>query len=155
MLFCGLRNNPRVKMALDYLPDNIWDNINGKVAFIILNSDACRLTSIIREYEEVIILSPWIFNYKPIPENDREVRYFIFCVVHEVAHIILKHKSPMNCSIQENKRQEIDADDLALKWFNGHVSEEIMPLSVEEVRVQQELNQTRLESFLSGPNLNK
>jgi hypothetical protein len=135
-------------MALDYLPINIIDNINGRVAFIMLNSDACRLTSIIREHEEVIILSPWIFPYKPFSENDKEIRYFIFCVLHEVAHIILKHKSPMNCLLQEDERQENDATDLALKWFNGHVSEEIPPLSFDEIRTQQELNQTRLASFL-------
>lgn len=135
-------------MAIGYLPDNIWENINGKVAFIILNSDALRLTSIIREYEEVVIFSPWIFPYKPIPENDKEVRYFIFCVLHEIAHIILKHKSPLNCSAQEHEGQEKDADDLALKWFNGHISEKILPLSIAEIRAQQELNQTRLASFL-------
>jgi hypothetical protein len=153
MLFCGLNNNLLVGNALEYLPVNIWENINEKVAFIMLNSDACRLTSLIREYEEVIILSPWIFPYKPIPENDKEIRYFIFCVLHEIAHIILKHKAPLNCSMHENKRQEKDADDLALNWFNDHVSEEILPLSIEEIKAQQELNQTRLASFLAGPNL--
>ena len=150
MLFCGLKNKLRVKMTLDYFSDNILENINGRVAFIILNSDACRLTSIIREHEEVIILSPWIFPYKTFSENDEGIRYFIFCVLHEVAHIILKHKCPMNCSVQENERQEKDADDLALKWFNGHVSEEIQPLSFDEIRDQQELNQKRLTSFLGA-----
>jgi hypothetical protein len=152
MLFCGLRNNPQVKMALDYLPDNIWENINEKVAFIILNSDACRLTSIIREYEEVIILSPWIFPYKFFTENEKGFRYFIFCVLHEVAHIILKHKSPLDCSVQEKQKQEKGADGLALKWFNSHVSEFIerglLPLPIEEIRNRQELNQSRLESIL-------
>lgn len=149
MLFCGLTNNHRMEMALKYLPDNIYENINGKVAFIMLNCDACRLTSIILEYKEIILFSPWIFPYKPIPENDKKIRYFIFCVLHEVAHVILKHKSPSNCSIQENERQENEADDLALTWFNGYVSEKILSLSIEEIRAQQELNQTRVASFLS------
>jgi len=148
MLFCGINNNFRVKMALDYLPDDVWENINGKVAFIILNSDASRLTSIIREFEEVIILSPWIFPYKPMTENDRKIRYFIFCILHEIAHVILKHKSPMNCSVQENEKQENDANDLALKWFNDYASEELIPLSIEEIKQQQEQNKVKLESFL-------
>ena len=148
MLFCGLKNNLCVRMALDYLPENVQESINYKVAFIMLNSDACRLTSIIRDYKEVIIFSPWVFPYKNIHENDKEVRYYISCVLHEVAHIILKHKSPLNCSEQENDKQESDADNLALKWFNGHISGEISPLSIEEIRDHQERNRRRIELFL-------
>lgn len=152
MLFCGRVNNIRVGWALEYLPDDIFDSINGKIAFIMLNSDACRLTPIIREHEEIIILSPWIFPYKPFSKNDKEFRYFIFCVLHEVAHVLFKHKSPLDCSVQENQQQENEADDLALNWFNKHISEftdrEILLLSIDEIKIQQEINQKRLASLL-------
>ena len=152
MLFCGLVNDSQVKMALDFLPDNIRENINGNVAFTIFNGDECRLTPKILTYEEVIILSPWIFTNKHITTNDIGARYFVFCVLHEVAHIILKHKSPMDCYGNENQCQEQYANDLALKWFNSHVSEfnerGINPLSIEEIRQQQEQNQARLASII-------
>ncbi len=154
MLFCGLNNNIRVAEALKYLPKDIFENINGRVAVTMLKSDACVLASIIRNHEEIIILSPWIFPYKSILESDKEYRkyrYFIFCILHEVAHIILKHKPPPNCSIQENQTQEDGADNLALNWFNSYVSESIdigmSPLSIEEITAQRELNQRIPELF--------
>jgi hypothetical protein len=91
MLFCGSNNNIRVMEALNYLPEEIYDYIYGRVAITMLKSDACVLAPEIHNYEKIIILSPWIFPYKPIV-GDKEYRkynYFIYCILHEVAHIIL------------------------------------------------------------------
>ena len=153
MLFCGLRNDIWVEMALKYLPDDIMEEIDGKIAITVLNSDACRLAQKICKHEEIIILSPWIFPYKFTRETDKEARYFIFCILHEVAHAILKHSPPDELSVQNNQAQETEADTYALKWFNDYASESsntgILPLSIEEIKVQQEKNQKRLESFLN------
>jgi len=139
--------------ALNYLPEEIYDYIYGRVAITMLKSDACVLAPEIHNYEKIIILSPWIFPYKPIV-GDKEYRkynYFIYCILHEVAHIILKHKSPPNCSAQENAKQEDDANNLALQWFNSYVSESkkigMLPISIEEITVQQELNQRILQCW--------
>ena len=50
-------------------------------------------------------------------------RYFIFVVLHEIAHAYLKHLSPKLDSLtdSEMEAQEDEADKLALQWFNGYV----------------------------------
>lgn len=139
--------------ALKYLPEDIFENINGRVAFTMLKSDACVLASEIHNHGKIIILSPWIFPYKPLVDDKeyRKYKYFIYCILHEVAHIILEHKSPPNCLRQENDKQEGDAHNLALEWFNSHVSESknigMPPISIKEITAQQELNQRIPEYF--------
>ena len=151
MLFCGTQDNIWVELALQYLPDDIFGKINGKVAFTCLKSDACRLGSKICKHKEIIILSPWIFQFRC--ESDKEARYFIFCVLHEVAHVVLPHMPPDQLQCQDNQRQETEADELALKWFNSYAlkvdDKEILPLCIEEIEMQKDQNQRRLESFLS------
>lgn len=153
MLYCGRRNDNWVKMALNYLPDDIFERINEKIAITVLNSDALRLAQKICRHEEIIILSPWIFPYKYICETDKEARYFIFCILHEVAHAVLKHSPPDELLPQNNNDQETEADTYALKWFNDYALENsnkgIIPIAIEEIREQQEKNQKRLESFLN------
>lgn len=150
MLFCDIQDNRWVFQALKYLPDDIYDKIYGKVAFTCLTSDASRLGSTICKHKEIIILSPWIFQFRC--ESDKEARYFIFCVLHEVAHVVLQHMPPDQLQWEENQRQETEADKLALKWFNGHASESgdkrILPLCIEEIEEQKEQNQERLKQFL-------
>jgi len=137
-------------MALKYLPDDIFDNIEGKIAFTVLNSDACRVARQICETNELIVLSHWIFPKGCISESDKESRYFIFCVLHEIAHAVLRHKSPLfdKLSVKENEKQESEAKKLAIAWYNDHVAEfknlGLPPISIEEIREQQERNQKRL-----------
>ena len=153
MLFCGIKNSNWVEMAFKYLPDNVYEKINREIAFTVLNSDACRLGKKICKFEEIIILSPWIFPYRYVCETDKEARYFIFCILHEVAHAFFEHMPPDELSVEKNKAQETEANAYALKWFNDYASEfssrGILPLSIEEIEVQQEKNQKRLESFLN------
>jgi len=152
MIYCGIMKNSWVEMAINYLPDDIFDKINGKVAFTVLKSDACRLGQKICRHEEIIILSPWIFPYKPITEVHKDSRYFIFCVLHEIAHAFLKHSPPDELSPKINENQEAEADAYALKWFNDYASDNsikgLLPLSIEEIRTHQEKNTNKLESFL-------
>jgi hypothetical protein len=155
MLYCGKLKNIWVETALKYLPDDIFYKINGKIAITVLNSDACRLAQKICNQEEIIILSPWIFSYIPAGsrETDKEWRYFIFCILHEVAHAVLKHSPPDELSEQKNKNQEDEADRYALKWFNSYVLDNInkglIPLAIKEIRDTQENYQKKLKSILS------
>jgi hypothetical protein len=113
----------------------------------MLKSDAIVLSSEIHNYKKIVILFPWIFPNKPLVSDKeyRKYKYFIYCILHEIAHIYLKHKSPSTCSTQENVQQEDDANNLALKCFNSHVSESknigMLSISIEEITAQQELNQ--------------
>ncbi len=155
MLYCGAQMNRWVEIALNYLPDEIFDKINGKIAITVLKSDAARLAQEICNQEEIILLSPWIFSYMPAGscETDKECRYFIFCVLHEVAHVVLKHYPPDQLSGTENKGQEDVADRYALKWFNKYAFEYrdngLTPIAIEEIKETQEKYQKKLEPILS------
>jgi hypothetical protein len=154
MLYCG-KYNGWVETALNYLPDNIFEKINGKVAITILKSDACRLAEKICNHNEIIVLSPWIFSFIPpgSSETDKELTYFIFCVLHEVAHVIFKHFPPDEISAQENNDQEEEADRYAQEWFNEYASKHadrgIEKLNIQEIREQQINYQNKLKSILS------
>jgi len=149
MLFCDYQDNRWVYQALKYLPDDIYDKIYGKVAFTCLTSDATRLGSTVCKHKEIIILSPWIFQFRC--ESDKEARYFIFCVLHEVAHVVFQHMPPNQLPSEDNERQEKEANELALTWFNDHASKSgnkgILPICIEEIKRQQDENEERLKQF--------
>ena len=155
MLYCGIIWNGWVETALNYLPTDVFDQINGKIAFTVLNYDAFRLAHKIRDHEEIIVLSPWIFSYIPACscETDKEYKYFIFCVLHEVAHAVLKHYPPDEISNEENNEQEKQADNQALSWYNTYVLENsekgYTTLTIDEIRMTQETYQKKLKSILT------
>ncbi len=155
MLYCDIHKNSLIETALSYLPDIIFDAISGKIAITALQSDACCLAHKICKHEEIIILSPWIFSFIPAGscEIDKEFRYFIFAILHEVAHVFLEHIDSDEISGPEKQKQEDDADSHALEWFNSYVSEHRdaghTTLSISEVREMQEKYQKNLETILS------
>lgn len=124
MLHCGRFFNSCVQNALEYLPLNIFDQIKTSVAIYSTNeTDGCRLAREICKSREIILISERIFPGIGSTEGDERYRYFIFVVLHEIAHAYLKHRSPMfdSLSVEENDAQESEADSLALQWFNNHV----------------------------------
>ena len=52
------------------------------------------------------------------------MRYFIFVVLHEIAHVVKNHRSPLldKLTKEENEAQEKEADDLAIDWFNAYIA---------------------------------
>ncbi len=154
MLYCGQQENIWVEAALRYLPDDIWDKINGKIAITVLSGDACRLAQKICDTDEIIILSPWLFSYIPPGSSEvgKEWRYLIFCILHEIAHVVLKHLPPDEISGAENMNQEEEADKYSLGWFNNHVIKHnaigLIPLVIDEIKETQKLYKTKRESLL-------
>lgn len=155
MLYCGRMKNIWVERALEYLPDDVFEEINDRIAITVLNSDACRLAQKISDKEEIIVLSPWLFSYIPpgTSEADKEWRYFIFAILHEVAHAVLKHSPPDELKYQDNSSQEEEADTHALAWFNDYVSKNIekglSPITIDEIRETQTNYQKKLEPILN------
>jgi hypothetical protein len=155
MLYCGRSGNVWVETALAYLPDDVFEEIEDKVSITVLNSDACRLGEKVKDKDEVIVLSPWLFSYLPpgSSEADKEWRYFIFTILHEIAHAILKHSAPDELGPQENQSQEDEANAYALEWFNSYVSEnthkDLAPLTIDEVRGTQTEYHKKLEPILN------
>lgn len=154
MLFCGKKNS-LVETALKYLPDEVFIETNEKIGFTVLKSDACCLSHKIQNYNEIIVLSPWIFSFIPSGscETDKEWKYFIFCILHEVAHAFLKHHDPDELSGNERDKQEEEADRHALNWFNDYVSENCKKgykgIVIEEIRNTQKEYQEKLKLILN------
>ena len=152
MLFCDSQHNKWVETSLHYLPDEVFEEIEGKVAFTNLASDACRLGSKVCKNEEIIIFSPWILPDAFFTETDKVARYFIFCVLHEIAHVYLKHDSPNELTPDDNQNQENEADNLAMEWFNkyaiNNASKGLNTITIEEIRVQQEINKNKVLSII-------
>lgn len=113
--------------------------------------DACRLARELCENREVIILSERVLPRGHVSEISQEVRYFIFVVLHEVAHAVCKHRSPLfdSLTVKEVDAQEKEADDMAFAWFNDYVEERdnpnIQKISIEEIFDAKLRNQVIME----------
>jgi len=101
-------------------------------------------------------LSERILPKQHVNEGQPEVRYFIYVVLHEVAHAIKKHKSPKldKLTREEYQAQEDEADRLALEWFNHHIEDignpYLKPLTEEDVKIEQEKQQVVREQLYTG-----
>ena len=151
MIDCGYARNRWVEIALGYLPYEVLDEQKESFVFIALGEcDACRLAPQYRE-REIILLSDQVFPDPGVAVDHSTARYFIFAVLHEVAHALQKHRSPRfdALSKEENEVQEREADELAYQWFNDHVKRQdhphLLPLSADEVRMVQKRNQERMK----------
>jgi hypothetical protein len=157
MIDCGDRYNKWVENALIYLPVEILNEHKENLVFISTSQrDACRVARAYCENREVIVLSDRVLPKRGADEGQSEVRYFIYTVLHEVAHAIKKHKSPKFDALtpQEVESQEKEADELSLSWFNQHVAEvgnpHIIPITVEEIQGVQERHQVLMEKLYEG-----
>jgi hypothetical protein len=124
MLDCGPYNR-WVEIALGYLPRDVLDGHKENLAFISMaHRDGCRLARVLCETREIIILSEHVLPKGRTDEGQPDVRYFIYVVLHEIAHAIRKHKSPQYDSLnnEEFEVQEREADALAFQWFNDHIA---------------------------------
>ncbi len=130
MLNCGPNYNDWTEHALRYLPRDILWNYKDNLAFIGTGAmDACRVAPALSKKREIIVLSERIFPKKGVAEDNPKVRYFIYVVLHEIAHVIKKHRSPLldKLTKEENEAQETEAEDLAISWFNAYTKERNNP----------------------------
>lgn len=153
---CGYNGNYWCQYALQCLPEDIWREWQAKMAFVSLSgSDGRRLTHSFREKRDIIILSERIVPKNGTDESSPEVRYFVFVVLHEVAHAICRHRPPNEISPEENAAQEAEADRLAFRWFNEFLRERNHPdlpeFTEEELKRAQAANQAAMKVALGLP----
>lgn len=146
-----------VEIALGYLPRDILEEHKENLAFISMaHRDGCRLARVLCETREIIILSEHILPKGHTDEGQPEVRYFIYMVLHEIAHAIRKHKSPQCDSLtnEEFEAQEREADALAFQWFNDHIARLENPylpaMTHEEIEQAQAKSQEAMKELLNG-----
>lgn len=141
---CGEPCGWWVYQALKFLPAGLFDEWKDKLAFYSTTGrDACRVSRAICLEREIIVLSERIVPQKTVAVTDTTARYFIFAVLHEVAHAAKKHNPPKDAL--DKQVQEKEADKIALDWFNGHVHSvgdpDLKELTVEEVEKARTMNQ--------------
>jgi hypothetical protein len=121
---CGANGNFWGRYAMDCLPDEVWDACNDKLAFVCMaESDGRRLTKQFCEGRDIIVLSERIVPRARKSEADEGVRYFVFVILHEIAHAHSEHLPPDEISTEANDAQEAEANALAFYWFNASIRE--------------------------------
>ncbi len=140
LLHCGDYYNFWVEKAVKFLPEEIFHLLEDKIAFFsTAQRDGCRIARHICKNREIILLSERILPKKRACEDQREVRYFIFAVLHEIVHAFKKHPSPLydNLTQKEAAADEKEADDLALSWHNEFIEKRnnpyLKPLTIKEI----------------------
>lgn len=143
-----------VKTALEwYLPEEIFDEYKDNLYFIHTGAfDGCRIAPAIRKEKEIIVLAERIFPKKNAKgEENSDVRYFYFVILHEIAHVVKQHRSPGldSLSSEENKAQENEADKLAIEWFNQCISRNrhLRPITIVEINQQREYKKKLADDF--------
>ncbi len=158
VLACGYEHNWWLKRALEYLPEDVFDqNVKGFLFTSTAGRDACRVARHYCQSREIILISERILPGRIVSEvTDPEAKYFIYAVLHEIAHAIGEHRSPFldNLTEKEYEAEENEADELAMKWFNDHVSklnnEHLRPITKEEIKEAQEKNQIVMKKLRDG-----
>jgi hypothetical protein len=158
MFDCGPDHNWWLECALKYLPQDVFDQNKERLLFTsTATRDACRLARHYCQTREVILLSERILpGQKVKDETHPYARYFIYVVLHEVAHAIKNHKSPKfdHLSNEEYEAQEKEADELAMSWFNEHVTKRnnkhLLPITDHEIEGAQTRNRQLIEKLNAG-----
>lgn len=157
MFDCGDYYNNWVAIALEHLPISVLAENKDKLVFVsTAHRDGSRLARMNCENREVIVLSERILPKRGASLGDDDVRYFVFVVLHETVHAIMKHKSQKfdSLSDEEVRAQEDEADSLALKWFNDYVDAQNNPhmkkLTVAEIEAAQERSRQQMEDQYNG-----
>jgi len=112
-----------INKALEYLPKEVKKRESGNLAIVGVGEfGGCRLPKHYRK-REIILLSDWIFPPPSHEEGNETGKCFIITLLHEIAHAVLKHKSPKRdeLSPEEDGNQETEADSTAIDWYNQHI----------------------------------
>jgi len=153
-------HNRWMEIALCFLPEDLVED--GEERFLFTSTafrDGCRIARALCETREIILISERVLPGNEVRPNAEEythdkARYFIFVVLHEVAHAIMKHKSPLldSLSPKESDHQECEANAMAMKWFNDCAAEGgFPPITEAEVSEAQEGTRQIAERQVSGP----
>lgn len=143
-----------IKTALEYLPDEILEKWKGLLAILTMDRrHGIRIDENIRKDKELVFLSDKIWPPGAAKETDLSFRFFIFVVLHEIAHVELRHGS-------ENKaEEEHEADKKAMEWFNAHAEkinsskpDSIQMLSCKEIIANKDFIEGRDWTYNSRKN---
>lgn len=111
---------------IQVLPKDIVEKIQTEIQFVLLSAvskkvnPACYINlreGFDKEKEAIIVLTPYIFGAPYIDKNGKERRIYgleQLCILHEVAHHILRHSVCKDQRDLEDKEKA--AQEQAEKW---------------------------------------
>lgn len=145
---CSIEAKINITHAIQCIPLNEIDELS--ILFVCIdNSDARRL--VMENYKdfEIIVISEFVVPRDWDNEDHWKKRYFNFLILHEVAHALHKHKSPKKLNLEQNKKQEDDADSTAMLWLNSYFGSKSMNLYYEdELKLSQDKIKFDRSSYL-------
>ena len=105
--------------ALRHLPLDVFDDIKEMIMVVSTGHvDGCRVPPDVQEGRELVLISDRVLPKSGSSGDQPEVRYFVVTVLHEIAHVVCRHRSPRSISTESNSTQEDEARTIALEWFN-------------------------------------
>jgi hypothetical protein len=151
---CGEDFKGIVRAALDYVPKEILQGLEDNIAIFSCPSCDGKRISIEwlknRDIINIIILPERIFYYaKNRPFSRPEGRYFVYIVLHEIAHAFKEHLPPLEVNEAEIERQENEAKDLAIEWFNSRRSGKEKKLGYDEIAKLETESDKQMKKYLN------
>jgi len=132
-----------IKIALNYVPEFVVNDLRDHLAILTMtHRPGLRLSRPLCETCEVVLLSEERFPRVGGQQHESDFRFFIYLVLHELAHTYLKHKCPYfdKLSPEEITKNEDDATAKAIEWFNLHIFE-------KQQLGQKTMNDIEIKSF--------
>ena len=140
---CSSEAQVNICHALSCLPKGTIAEID--LLFVCIDSsDARRLVMSNYIDYEIIVISEFIVPRNWKVEDHWSKRYFNYVILHEIAHALLKHKSPTVLTQEESKMQEDEADSMAMEWFNEYAEYKEMILYTQK-ELEDSQNKIQLE----------
>ena len=122
---CSNEAKTNIIHAVQCIPLEDIEGMN--ILFVCVDSsDARRL--VMENYIgfEIIVISEFVIPRDWKIEDEWSKKYFNYIILHEVAHSLLKHKSPRNLTTEKNISQEKETDELAMLWLNDYLNSKKM-----------------------------
>lgn len=148
----GSYHDPWVRFAFGYVPPEVRRSLANKVVIASTgDTDGKTLPASRTQGRAVILLSERMLPDKSASDGTPEGRYFVFIVLHELAHVHLKHPHPAESTPGRVAADEQKADAKALEWFNRHVRKVGVPeepeMTIEEVLKAKEVSASKIKAY--------
>ena len=152
MFDCSYDAKSWIIYALNCLSADVFERCRDRLAFVCMDtSDGRRLTPEFMEGREIIVLSERIVPRGCLAEDHPKVRYFVFVVLHEIAHAVCQHRPPNQITEEKYSAQEAEAHGLAFSWFNDYLRARKHPdlreFTEQELKQAQTTSQGAAERF--------
>lgn len=133
MIKCNSRRSSIIRDALTYLPYSVKREFqnSGRIIVILSTHDRFGYCFTPENDSFNILINDSIFPNGCHTREDRIYRFFVFTVLHEIAHAHLTLAGePLG------EQEEDRANELANNWYNEYAQNHSLPLLTDEERIE-------------------